>query len=459
MAELSKLRIDKSSKHVDGPSPWAVRWILGVVTLFVLAGLGGWIWSLWNAATPVRVERVRRAETAGAMPTADVVLNATGYIIAAHKIEVASKVVGRVRWIGVEKGDRVRMGQEIVRLEDDEYRAQLQQAQGRLKQLEAQLAELEAGSRPQEVAVAQANLNQARADLERERLNLERIRKLVEEGVFARQQLDDATAAYRANEARMQSLAKTYELVEIGPRAERIAAVRGQLMEAQGSVAFFETQLANTIIRAPVDGTVLERNVEIGEFVTTSFVGERGAKGYVVSMADLNDLQVELDISQNDFGKIGPRQKAVVTTDAYPDRKYSGVIQEISPEANRQKATVQVKVQILEPDALLRPDMNASVAFLGEEHAAASAGGGPDGANGQTGTGAKPLIFIPATAVRDGTVFLVLDGRAVQRRVTVGGTSSQGLRIEDGLIGGEDLIVNPPDSLQDGARIQVTNGQ
>ena len=112
-------------------------------------------------------------------------------------------------------------------------------------------------------------------------------------------------------------------------------------------------------------GTILERNVEHGEFVTTGFVGERGAKGYVVSLADLQDLQVELDISQNDFAKLGPQQRASVTTDAYPDRTYAGSIVEVAPEANRQKATVQVKVQILRPDAYLRPEMNASVAFVG----------------------------------------------------------------------------------------------
>lgn len=418
-----------------------------VILLFILAGAGSWAWNTVNAVTPVRVERVSRLESGVSGPANEVVLNATGYVIAAHKIEVASKVVGRVSWIGVEKGARVRKGQVIVRLEDDEYRAQLQQANGRLQQLEAQLQELEAGSRPQEIAMAQANLEQAQADLERERLNLERIRQLVAQGVFARQQLDDATAAHRSNEARVQSLGRSHELVQIGPRVERIAAVRGQLMEAQGSVAFFETQLANTVIRAPVDGTVLERNVEIGEFVTTSFVGERGAKGYVVSMADLDDLQVELDISQNDFGRIEPRQKAIVTTDAYPDRKYSGVVQEISPEANRQKATVQVKVQIEDPDALLRPDMNASVAFLSTAE--------PESQRGNDT--AKPLIFVPATAVRNGSVFLVLNGRAVARRVAIGGNTGQGLRIESGLIGGEDLIVNPSDSLNDGDRIEVVH--
>src|SRR6187401_2333067 len=166
--------------------------------------------------------------------------------------------------------------------------------------------------------------------------------------------------------------------------------MRGQVDEVRGEVAFFENQLTNTVIRAPVTGTILERVVEKGEFVTTSFVGERGAKGYVVSMADLNDLQVELDISQDDFAKLYMGQKAIVTTDAFPDRKYEGVIAEMSPEANRQKATVQVKVQVLKPDDYLRPEMNARSAFVAREQASR-----------KEGAPASPKIVIPTAAVRD----------------------------------------------------------
>jgi HlyD family secretion protein len=189
---------------------------------------------------------------------------------------------------------------------------------------------------------------------------------------------------------------------------------------------------------------VLERVVEQGEFVTTSFVGDRGAKGYVVSLADLNDLQVELDINQNDFARLRPNQRGIVTTDAYPDRKYEGVIEEISPEANRQKATVQVKVKVLAPDQYLRPEMNASVAFISEERQAAS-----------PAAGAKPVIFVPVSAVRDNAVYVVLNGRAVRRVVRTAGTTPQGLRIEDGLIGGEDVIVSPGAELKDGDRVRA----
>jgi HlyD family secretion protein len=233
--------------------------------------------------------------------------------------------------------------------------------------------------------------------------------------------------------------------VKLGPRKEQVDSLRGQVDQARGMVNYAETNLANTIIRAPVTGTILERAVEKGEFVTTSFVGDRGAKGYVVSLADLNDLEVELDISQNDFAKLHAAQHGTVTTDAFPDRKYDGFIKEISPEANRQKATVQIKVKIGQPDSYLRPEMNASVAFAAEEKTAEkSASAAPDA------PAAKPVVIVPAAAVRDGSVFVLLEGKALRRSVKTGATSAQGVRVEQGLVGGEDLIVNPPPALKDG---------
>src|SRR6185436_18706633 len=202
------------------------------------------------------------------------------------------------------------------------------------------------------------------ADLENARVNLERIRGLVAQGVFSKQNLDDGVGRFDVQTARVESFRRNYDLVRIGPRQEQIDAVRGQLQQARGQLAYAQTLLDSTVIRAPVTGTILERAVEAGEFVTTSFVGERGAKGYVVALADLNDLQVELDINQDDFARLGARQRGTVTTDAFPDRKYDGVIEEISPQADRQKATVQIKVKIAKPDDYLRPEMNARVAFV-----------------------------------------------------------------------------------------------
>jgi HlyD family secretion protein len=438
--KLAGLRLDRSERQRKGSPRWTKWWILLGVLIFVL--LGVWVMGFGESVPVVETVRVT-AQTVGEAGDS-VALEAAGYVVPHHKIEVASKVVGKVAWIGVEKGDPVKKGQVMVRLEDDEYVAQVHQEEGNLVALKARLRELENGSRPEEIALAQANLNEAQANLDNTKVNLDRSRKLVAEGVLARQDLDDAQARYDAQVARVQSLDRSFELMRIGPRQEQIDALKGQVSEAEGRLALARTRLDATEIRSPVPATILERNVEIGEFVTTSFVGERGAKGYVVSLADLNDLQVELDISQDDFAKLHAEQRGVVWTDAFPDRKYEGRIFEISPEADRQKATVQVKVQVLKPDEYLRPEMNANVAFVSEKTSEGSA------------QAAAPTITIPAAALRDGnTVFVFLDNRAVKRAVKVRHSSSRGVEISEGLIGGEELILSPPPDLQDGAKVRL----
>ncbi|MGO9232516.1 MAG: efflux RND transporter periplasmic adaptor subunit [Bryobacteraceae bacterium] len=442
-AELKSLRIDRSQRKSGQPSSLAKGWIIvGFLVVLLLGGVWFFFFSDKLDALPVvEVQRVHSISAASAPE--GVVLNAAGYIVAAHRIEVAAKVIGKVKWIGVDKGDRVQEGQVIVRLEDDEYQAQLQQARGQLANLEAKLAEALHGSRPEEVAQEQANLESAKADLDDAKLSVDRALKLRKEGLTPQQSVDDAQTRYDGAVHRVNSLEKTLELVKLGPRQEEIDSLRGQVEQAKGAVAYAETTLANTIIRAPVTGTILEREVEKGEFVTTSFVGDRGAKGYVVSLADLNDLEVELDIAQNDFAKLHAGQHGTVTTDAFPDRKYDGFIKEISPEANRQKATVQIKVKVVKPDEFLRPEMNASVAFLSDAKPA-----------GASSAAAKPVVMVPAAAIRDNAVFVLLDGKAVRKPVKVGAVSSGGVIIEDGLIGGEDLIANPPANLKDGEKVR-----
>lgn len=440
-AELKSLRIDRNKKKPAG-SRRSAAWILAGVAIVLLLGAGRYAYGVINRATEVETLRVRAVSAADAARSGEVILNATGYIVAAHRIELAAKVIGKVAWIGVDKGDRVRQGQELVRLEDEEYKAQVEQARGNLVNLQAQLDQLVNGSRPEEIAKAEADMANARAIEIDAKVTLDRTRQLVRDGVLARQNLDDAQSKYDGAVAQRVSLERTYQLVKIGPRKEQIDSARGQVEQARGQLAYAQVQLDNTVIRAPVTGTILDRNVEVGEFVTTGFVGDKGAKGYVVAMADLNDLKVELDINQNDFARLAPRQKGVITTDAFPDRKYEGYIDEVSPEANRQKATVQVKVKVLHPDDFLRPEMNASVAFIAD-------------AKPRAADADKPAIAVPAAAVRDGAVFLASNGRAVRRAVKTGPAFGPNVRLEDGLIGGEDLIVNPPADLKDGDRIKI----
>jgi HlyD family secretion protein len=396
---------------------------------------------LRNRAPLVQVTRVMAApSSAGDGNT--VVLNATGYIIAHHQIQVASKVGGKVSWIGVDEGNLVTKGQELVRLEDTEYRAQLAQAKGNLANLEAKLLELEHGSRPQEIMQAEANLVQAEADLTNSQFAFERNSALFADGIISKADFDNAQFNYRNLQAKVNSLKQAYQLVEKGPRQEEIDAMKGLVEQAGGLLAYDEDQERNTVIRSPIDGRVLERAVEQGEYVTNGFVGDKGAKGYVVTLADLNDLQVELDISQNDFSKVHMGSTATVTTDAFPDRKYDGQLVEMAPIANRQKATVQVKVQILRPDDRLRPDMNATVSFVDP---AAPRQSGP----------ANAFVTIPASAVKDHSVYVVSEGRAIRRRVQTAGATPGGVRISQGLVPGEDVVLNPSPALSDGENVRV----
>jgi HlyD family secretion protein len=438
--ELKRLRIDREARQTRQPKP--IKKMLGLAALIGVLAVGVAIaYQKLTAAVPVHTVQVQfpNATSSGGQ---DVILTATGYIIAAHKIEVASKVNGRVASINVDKGDKVQAGQVLVRLEDDEYRAQLAQQKGQLQNLAAKLAEIRNGSRPEEIEKARADVAEATADLNNARINLNRTRELVKQGVFSPQTLDDAEAKYKSSESRVASLQRSLDLAILGPRSEQRDQIVGQLNQAKGLVAYAQTQLDNTVIKAPVSGTILDRNVEKGEFVTTGFVGDKGAKGYLVTMADLNYLQVELDISQNDFPKLGPQQKGIVTTDAYPDRRYKGYVEQVSPEADRAKATVQVKVRVQNPDQYLRPDMNATVNFFNDRKA--------DGA----GSGKRSLV-VPASAVQNGAVFAVVNGQARKRSVTTAGSTSNGVLIQDGLIGGEELIVGPPANLRDGQRVEV----
>jgi HlyD family secretion protein len=438
--DLKRLRIDREARRIQEPKP--IRKLLALAAviglLAVVAAVG---YQRLTAAVPVHAVEVQspNAVSAGGEET---VLTATGYIIAAHKIEVASKVNGRVASINVDKGDKVEAGQVLVRLENDEYRAQLAQQKGQLENLEARLAEITNGSRPEEIEKARADVAEANADLNNAKISLDRTRELVKQGVLSPQSLDDAEAKYKSSESKVASLQRTLDLAILGPRKEQRDQVLGQINQVKGLVAYAQTQLDNTVIKAPVAGTILDRNVEKGEFVTTGFVGDKGAKGYLVTMADLNYLQVELDVSQNDFPKLGPQQKGSITTDAYPDRRYLGYVEQVSPEADRAKATVQVKVRVLNPDQYLRPDMNATVNFFNER-------------KGTGASGTKRTVVIPAGALRNGSVFVAVNGRARKRAVTSSGSSPNGVLIREGLIGGEELIVNPPEDLKDGQRVEL----
>jgi HlyD family secretion protein len=404
--------------------------VAGVIAIFLFMN---------SRSAPLAVQ-VGRAEIAtDSSPAATLV--ASGYVVPHYQVEVGSKVMGKVAWTGVEKGDRVKKGQLLVRLEDSEYRAKVDSARGALATAQANLEQMRNGSRPEEIARAQATVDGARA-------TYERVRELVGARVYSQQQLDYAKSQYDVAQ-------KNYELAKLGPRQEAIDQAHAAVTQAQGDLAYAQTQLDATQITAPIAGTILDRVVETGEMVTTMFTGDRGAKSYVVSLADLSDVRTELDVNESDFGRVSMGQACDIVLQAYPTRHYAGKVVEISPEANREKGTVQVKVQILKPDEMVRPQMLARVSFQ------QAVGADPKG-GGAAPMNSAPVVTIPRTArvERNGRnfVFVVRDGRAHLQEVQTTDPGGDRLVVTQGLAGGETVVLSAPANLEDGARVAVAVG-
>ena len=441
---LRSLKIDRAPAPAPGSKNRSPKLLLlGVSVLVALAALG-YVFLFTGtktiSAAPVRVE------TAGGAAAGTSILSATGYVVAHHKIAVGAKVMGRVAWIGVEKGDLVQEGQVLVRLENTEFQAQVNQARANLASAEARLQQLRTGSRPQEKMRDKAAVLQAEARLRTAEAEYQRTERLHREGVSSKSELDRALAERDTAAALLEAAKQSSTMTDIGPRPEEIRAAEAEVQQTRAALDYAQTQIAATEIKAPVSGTVLERIVERGEMVSPSAFGGSGARTSVVDLADLTDLQVELDISQTDFSRLKMDQKAEIIPEAYPNLKYTGYIAEIAPEANRAKSTIQVKVKVENPNQQLRPEMNARVNFLADNSVSKE--------NNSTGR-----ILVPKQAVvrKDNSafVFVIKGDRVEQRAIRAGGEVGDDYQVLEGLSGNESVALLGADKLRDGDRVKV----
>ena len=440
---LRSLKIDRA----PAPSPTAGNrspklLLLGIAALLSLVALG-YVF-LFTGTKSISVASVR-TDTGGAS-AGESVLSATGYVVAHHKIAVGAKVMGRVSWIGVEKGDTVQEGQVLVKLEDSEFRAQVNQALANLASAQARMDQLRSGSRPQEKLRDKAAVMQAEANFRKAEADYERAEKLFRAGVSSKAELDHALMERDTAAALVEAARQSSSMTDVGPRQEEIRAAQAQVQQMKAALEYAQTQMAATEIRAPVSGTVLARIVERGEMVTPSAFGGSGARTSVVDLADLTDLQIELDISQTDFARLKMDQRTEIIPEAYPNLRYSGFIAEIAPEANRAKSTVQVKVKVENPDQQLRPEMNARVNFLSEKTA-----------TNENKSAARVLVPKQAVVRKDGSsfVFVVKGNKVEQRTIRLGDELGEDYFVLEGLSGSESVAMAGADKLRDGDRVKI----
>ncbi len=398
--DLSKLRIDK--ERISKRQGYKKRYtLLSVALLLIFLLVILYIKGFLKPAVEVQATAVQIIYPAQTFT----LLNASGYVVAQRKAAVASKVTGRLIFLGVEEGSRVKTGEVIARLESDDVEAARERA-------------------VEGVEVARFNLEQSHAELDDAVLDYNRKKELVEKEIIARSQFDAAEARNKKAKA-------------------AVAAQQAALRASEAALKEAEVYLEYTIIRAPFDAVVLTKNADIGDIVTP--IGAAAdAKAAVVSIADMDSLQVEVDVSESNIEQVKVGQPCEIQLDALPNDRFRGVVHMIVPTADRSKASILVKAAFLDKNPRILPEMSAKVAFLSRQ---------------VTPEEEKPLKALPGTAVvnRDGEtlVFVVRNNRALKTPVQLGKHLDTMVEILDGVEVGDQVATAPLDKIKNGVKVRV----
>ena len=396
--DLASLRLEREpDSHVSR------RWVGWVVlaVLLIAAGAGGWWW--FSRERPIEVEIAtvssRQAGTQAA------VLNATGYVTARRRATVSSKITGKVVQVNIEEGMAVREGQVLARLDDETQRASVALAE----------AQTEAARR---------NVNESEVRLNEARINLARLTKLVGVGYSTAAEVDAARAAADSLDA-------------------RIRASREQVRVAERQVALERTNLDSTIIRAPFAGVVISKDAQPGEMVSPVSAGGGFTRTGIGTIVDMRSLEIEVDVNESYINRVKPEQAVTAVLDAYPDFQIPARVITTIPSADRQKATVLVRIGFMELDPRILPDMGVKVTFLRDSEDAAPA--------------ARPVTLVPKGAIKtDGKqsyAFVVVNDRVDRRAITTGGADGDRVEVIAGLNAGDRVVVSPPAELSAGTLV------
>jgi len=399
--DLSALRIEREPLSTGGG-----RWVKWVVLLLLLGAAGGGARYYLTLERPIEVEAASVTERAAG--TSASVLNASGYVTARRRATVSSKVTGKVIEVNVEEGMDVRAGQVLARLDDSTLQAALRLYRAQLEAARRQIPESE------------VRLEQARTQLQRQ----ERLRK---EGLNTPNDIDNARA-------------------EVDSLVARIASAQEAVKVAESQISMQQTAIDDTIIRAPFTGVAISKDAQVGEMISPVSAGGGFTRTGICTIVDMRSLEIEVDVNESYINRVRGGQPVTAVLDAYPDWQIPAAVIAVVPTADRQKATVLVRIGFKDLDPRILPDMGVKVTFLREADQAAT-------------PVAQAVTLVPQGAVKtdNGSTFVFLiSGQTVERRaIKTGGTDGNRVEVVAGLKGGDRVVIAAPPELVAGKEIVV----
>jgi len=401
--DLSALRIDDAQR---GRSNLGRRLALLVGGLILLAGLSGAIFVFWGRSPEVEVTVAQKPPVGGR----EALLNASGYVTPRRRATIAAKITGLVTGVFFDEGSHVHERQVLATLDDSDARRALESAKGDRDSTKATVQDYE-------------------VQLRNARITLGRTEQLQQAGIDTQEQLDAARTAVDSFQA-------------------KIDLVKVQVMTAEARIQEAQQAVDNCTIRAPFDGIVVSKDAQIGEMVSPISAGGGFTRTGIATIVDMNSNEIEVDVNEAYIARVVPGQAVTAVLDAYPDWQIPSRVRTVIPSADREKATVKVRISFLKLDPRILPDMGVKVMFLSEEQH-----------HTKSGSEAPAGVLVPQSAVRDDAgrkiVFLVKDNHAERRAVTVGDAKGGDVEIIGGLTQGDTVIVKGPPDIRDGQSVQV----
>jgi len=398
--DLSRLKIEKSESTYSPLRRRKLGYMVGAIFFILLMGFL-YVKGVLTPAVEVEVASVTQLYPSQTFT----LLNASGYVVAQRKAAVASKVTGRLVSLSVEEGSKVKAGQVIARFENDDVKAARDQSEANLN-------------------AARHNLEQAKAELNDAAISFNRNKDLVSQGFISKAEHDTSEARYKK---------------AVAAAAADEAAIKASVAALQSA----NVALEYTLIRAPFDAVVLTKNADIGDIVTP-IGAAANAKAAVVTIADMDSLLVEADVSESNLQQVKIGQPCEIQLDALPDSRFRGTVHMIVPTADRTKATVMIKVRFVDQDRRILPEMSAKVAFLSREVRSDEQ---------------KPRTALNPDAIRDRngkkTVFLIKENRVMETPVTLGKKFGDMVEVLSGVKSGDRVVLKPLNKMREGLRIKV----